>query len=138
MPPTLTLRHPLTFSRGRFLDSRPRIQLHLEGTKAGAAAAGSAGLLSFDQRMHHPGTGQGNSTFDYAADGQPNMAMAVAQNEATNSYQEVEPQNEKQRILLDSSTAGLDAARGGGAIGGAANQNICLPTWTAYRKRCIK
>ena len=101
------------------------IQLRLEGTKAGAAAAGSAGLLSFDQRMHHPnlpGTGQGNSTFDYAADGQPNMAAAVMADGTTNSYQEVELQNEKQRILLDSSAAGLDVARGGGAIGGAANQ----------------
>ena len=33
------------------------LQLRLEGTKAGAAAAGSAGLLSFDQRMHHPDAG---------------------------------------------------------------------------------
>jgi hypothetical protein len=105
------------------------IQLRLEGTKAGAAAAGSAGLLSFDQRMHHPnlaGTGQGNPTFSYMADGTPEAAMAVAQAADTNSYQEVELQNEKQRILLDASSAGLDVTRGGGAIGGAANQNARL------------
>ena len=92
------------------------IQLRLEGTKAGAAAAGSAGLLSFDQRMHHdelPGTGPGNEAYDYDGMGAIQAGVAPAFNDTTLASHEDEVINEKHRILLD-------AARAGGFNAGAA------------------
>eukprot|EP01043_Picozoa_sp_COSAG02_P033311 COSAG02_NODE_2266_length_9286_cov_2.788723_11_plen_545_part_00 len=91
------------------------IQLRLEGTKAGAAAAGSAGLLSFDQRMHHDelaGTGQGNEAYAYMG-GVRQAGAAPGFNGTTLASHEDEVINEKHRILLD-------AARAGGFGAGAA------------------
>ena len=93
------------------------IQLRLEGTKAGAAACGSAGLLSMDQRMHHPetaGTGTGNSTFTYtdgmAGAGHDVTPNAVGLADGTNAFREVEQRNEKHQIILDRHTgAGIDS-----------------------------
>jgi hypothetical protein len=92
------------------------IQLRLEGTKAGAAAAGSAGLLSFDQRMHHDelgGTGQGNEEYAYDAAGVRQGGAAPGFMGNVLAHHEDEVINEKHRILLD-------AARAGGFNAGAA------------------
>jgi hypothetical protein len=96
------------------------IQLRLEGTKAGAAAAGSAGLLSFDQRMHHAelaGTGTGNGTYAYNAAGVLQAAGAVGIVGTTAAIHEAEIRNEKQRMLLDAAAAGVVAGGFGNANG---------------------
>ena len=80
------------------------LQIRLEGTEAGGAACGSGGLLSMDQRMHHPeepGTGQGAFTYDYAGGAGALNPMAVVLNDATKAFVEVEKRNEKHSILLD-------------------------------------
>jgi len=92
------------------------IQLRLEGTKVGAAAAGSAGLLSFDQRMHHDevaGLGIGNERYTYDAMGVVQAAVpgAMAANVA---FHETELRNEKHRVLLDAERA--CTAAGGPAV----------------------
>jgi hypothetical protein len=80
------------------------LQIRLEGTEAGGAACGSGGLLSMDQRMHHPetaGTGQGSSTYDYTGGGNAVNPMAVGLNAVTTAFVEVEKRNEKHSVLLD-------------------------------------
>ena len=102
------------------------IQLRLEGTKAGAAAAGSAGLLSFDQRMHHDelaGTGQGNEAYAYDAAGVRQAAAAPAFMGTVLAHHEDEVINEKHRILLDAARAGGFQAAGGGAADDTAREH---------------
>lgn len=98
------------------------IQLRLEGTKPGAAAAGSAGLLSMDQRMHHDeetGTGTGNEAYDYMG-GARQAGVAPAAMSDAGAFHEVETRNEKHQILLDAARAGIAAGGWGNANGDTA------------------
>eukprot|EP01046_Picozoa_sp_COSAG06_P076401 COSAG06_NODE_24369_length_665_cov_0.606007_1_plen_169_part_10 len=101
------------------------IQLRLEGTKVGAAAAGSAGLLSFDQRMHHDevaGLGIGNERYTYDAMGERQAAVPGAM--ATNvAFHETELRNEKHRVLLDAERACTAAGGPAGAPGVTAKEH---------------
>ena len=79
------------------------IQLALEGTQAGGAACGSAGLLSMDQRMHHPDAAStGVGTDGYATDMGTGAVTAVpTQFDATAAgNREREVRNMKHDILL--------------------------------------
>jgi hypothetical protein len=77
------------------------LQIRLEGTEAGGAACGSGGLLSMDQRMHHPettGTGQGTATFDYSGMGNALATMATALGETTDAF--VEAYSERPPVMV--------------------------------------
>ena len=79
------------------------IQLSLEGTKAGGMACGSAGLLSMDQRMHHPdATSSGVGTDTYATDMGTGAVTATptAYDIAATGNAEREDRNMKHDILL--------------------------------------
>ena len=109
------------------------LQIRLEGTEAGGAACGSGGLLSIDQRMHHPeepGTGTGNGQYDYMGGMAGNEVqfvggMAAALNEATVGFREMEKRNEKHRILLDRQIRGQ--AGNAGAPNGIDSHEISTP-----------
>ena len=80
------------------------IQLRLEGTAAGGAACGSAGLLDVaDQRMHHPdvdATGQGQNVYTYDM-ANARQAAAVGLMAGDLAHSETEKRNQKHQILLD-------------------------------------
>jgi hypothetical protein len=92
------------------------LQIRLEGTEAGGAACGSGGLLSIDQRMHHPeepGTGDGNAGCDYMGAGNAVQAIPMAFAADTVGFREVEKRNEKHSILLDRQIRGQAGNAGG-------------------------